>query len=128
MSSTNDTLLITRPYSEYCTSYTESLRILKDSILQDGRVSGKELQRCLLINGVPVQDCPTPDQLLQRLGLFNLPQSDTPIGTLERKNKKRFSGKIKVYKPKIFKSKGDKVVCFYFPLLLLLIHVIMVGS
>ena len=119
MSSTNDTLLTTRPYSEYCTSYNESLRTLKDSILQDGRLSGSELQRCLLINGVPVQDCPTPDQLLQRLGLSHLPQNDTPTGTLERKNKKRFSAKIKVHKPKIFKSKGDKVIWLYLPLVII---------
>ena len=127
MSSTNDTLLTPRPYSEYCTSYSESLRILKDSILQDGKVSGTELQRCLLINGVPVQDCPTPDQLLQRLGLSHLPQSNTPTGTLERKNKKRFSGMIKVHKPKIFKSKGDKVICFYLPLVTVVYPVFMIG-
>ncbi|KAI6656862.1 Colorectal mutant cancer protein-like isoform X1 [Oopsacas minuta] len=108
MASVSDTHT-SRPYSEYCTSYNESLKNIKDNILQEGRLSGRELQRCLLLNGVPMQDCPTPDQLLQRLGLSGLAQADTPTGTLERKNKKRFSTKIKVYKPKIFKSKGDKV-------------------
>ena len=107
MTSNGDT---PRPQSEYSVSYNESLRSLKDGILLEGRLSGRELQRCLLFNGVPVQDCPSPDQLLRRLGLPTTAQTDTPTGTLERKNKKRFSSKIKVYKPKIFKSRGDKVL------------------
>ena len=89
-------------HSKYRTSYGESLRILKDNIIQDGRLSGTVLQRCLLINGVPVQDCPTPDQLLQRLGLSHLPQNDTStnkIGTLER-IKKRSSFRMKGRKPR----------------------------
>ena len=86
-------------HSEYCTSYNESLRTLKDSILQDGRLSGTELQRCLLINGVPVHDCPTPDQLLQRLGLSHLPQNDTPstktstLGRFKKRNSFRMKGR-----------------------------------
>ena len=88
------------PCHYYCTTYTDSLRILKDNILQDGKLSGPELQRCLLINGVPVQDCPTPDQLLQRLGLSHLAQSNTPTnltGTLGR-IKKRSSFRMKGHK------------------------------
>ena len=104
--------LTPRHQSEYNGSYNESLRSLKDGILLEGRLSGRELQRCLLYNGVPVQDCPSPDQLLQRLGLASIPQPDTPTGTLDRKNKKRFSSKIKVSKPKIFKSRGDKVLSY----------------
>ena len=98
-----------RPHSEFSGSYNESLRSLKDGILLEGRLSGRDLQRCLLFNGVPLQDCPTPEQLMQRLGLNSIAQPDTPTGTLERKGKKRFSSKIKVPKPRIFKSKGDKV-------------------
>ena len=94
-------------------NYKESLKRLKEGILLEGRLSGLDLQRCLLMIGVPAQDCPTPEQLLQRLGIASLDQCtpilDTPSNTLERKNKKRFASLRKVHKPKIFRSKGDKV-------------------